>query len=196
MLNIEVWTIWTILLHLVKITWLQCMHFVLILVADAGGRRRYHKISYSLPLSTFHEGEIPWLRKTRKGVLVSALTVSVYIELDIMNLVLWPCASFYFAGGCKLTIQCQHWCCQTTSPNGGCFLCRGAYASGLNHLLYSHAMAQIAATQLWTKMVQVSWYINHVLQCDPDFRLLLVFNHWKHVILFFLAPLLSLRINY
>jgi hypothetical protein len=59
---------WTILLLLVKITWLQCMHFALILLADAGDRRRYHKISYSLPLSTF-QGEIPWLRKTRKGRL-------------------------------------------------------------------------------------------------------------------------------
>ena len=86
---------------------------------------------------------------TTKRAKVNLMPVHrIYMELYIhgtqWGFFFLTYSTFYFAGCFKLTIQCQHRSCETTTPNGGYFLCCGAYASGLNQLLFSLSMANVA----------------------------------------------------
>ena len=105
---------------------------------------KFHIRSHFLP---FMKEKYHNTTKRAKVNLMPLHTENLYgalHPLDAMRLVFLTCSTFYFAGCVKLTIQCQHRSCQTTSPNGGYFLCRGAYASGLSQLLFSLSMANIA----------------------------------------------------
>jgi hypothetical protein len=112
-------------------------------------------------------------------------------QKSIWSLFLWSCSSFYFAGCIKLTIQCQHRSCQTTTPNGGCFLCRGAHASGLRQLLYS-LLHGLMLSQCWSRLQKIyGTFDNNVFLCNFNFKNTTLFSKGATAILVYLLHPLS-----